>query len=63
MVGDRREDMIAAHRANISAIGIAASGHTQEMLRGEGVIETFESFKNFSEELSTNSLALSRIFN
>lgn len=62
MVGDRREDMVAAHRAHIPGIGIAASGHSQETLRSKGVIETFQSFNEFTREISSNRLELSQIF-
>lgn len=62
MVGDRGEDMVAAHRANIPGIGIAASGHSQETLRSKGVIATFQSFNEFTREITSNGLKLSQIF-
>lgn len=62
MVGDREEDMVAAHRAHIPGIGIAASGHSQETLRSKGVIVTFQSFNEFTREIASNRLKLSQIF-
>ena len=47
MVGDRVEDVIAAHRAGISSIGIAASTHTEVDLKMAGAWQTFNSFEEF----------------
>jgi phosphoglycolate phosphatase len=51
MVGDRTEDVVAAKRAGISAIGIAASAHTVENLKDAGAKATFKSFLHFYESV------------
>jgi phosphoglycolate phosphatase len=47
MVGDRKEDILAAKNAGIPGIGIAASAHSLEQLKAEGASLTFSSFNDF----------------
>lgn len=62
MIGDRSEDMKAAQAAGISGIGLAASAHSQSVLRETGAARTFENFEEFSRELLANSQALFKLF-
>jgi phosphoglycolate phosphatase len=62
MIGDRIEDITAAKSASIPGIGIAATAHSEDMLRNAGAVQTFASFKLFSHEISTNSDFLTQIF-
>ena len=48
MVGDRTEDVLASIGAGIPAIGIAASGHSSDLLYETGAILVFPSFNDFS---------------
>ena len=43
MVGDRKEDVLAASAAGIPAIGVAQSAHTEKMLIASGAKLTFKS--------------------
>ena len=47
MVGDRTEDVMAAKRAGIAGVGIAASAHSEEELKNAGAKATFKSFMDF----------------
>jgi phosphoglycolate phosphatase len=47
MVGDRTEDVLAAKRAGIAGVGIAASAHSEEELKNAGAKVTFKSFMDF----------------
>ena len=48
MVGDRTEDILASISAGIPAIGIAASGHSSDLLYETGANLVFPSFNDFS---------------
>ena len=49
MIGDRREDMIAANKAGIPSIGIAQSAHSEATLRSGGGVLTFKNVSGLYE--------------
>ena len=55
MVGDRTEDVIAAKRASIGAIGIAASAHSEAQLTDVGAAQTFKSILHFYEAIKDDA--------
>jgi phosphoglycolate phosphatase len=61
MVGDRTEDIYAARRAGIPAIGIAASAHSQLELIDVGASTAFESFEDFHLSLKFDINLLSTL--
>jgi len=62
MVGDRSEDMVAATRAEISAIGIAAGAHSKQTLSETGASIVFSDFSEFAKQLDTYFDQISGIF-
>jgi phosphoglycolate phosphatase len=53
MIGDRKEDVLAASAAGIPAIGVAQSAHTEEMLIASGAKLTFKSIDLLYECISS----------
>jgi phosphoglycolate phosphatase-like HAD superfamily hydrolase len=49
MIGDRKEDMIAAKKAGIPSIGIAQSAHSEATLRSGGGVLTFKNVSGLYE--------------
>jgi phosphoglycolate phosphatase len=47
MIGDRKEDVLAAAAAGIPAIGIAQSAHSEDLLKASGAFLTFKSIDLF----------------
>lgn len=59
MIGDRKEDVLAAAAAGIPAIGIAQSAHSENLLNASGANLTFKSIDLFYKCVnSSNGLAL-----
>jgi phosphoglycolate phosphatase len=54
MVGDRAEDIWAAQRAALPAIGIASGGHSESDLKDAGATLTFDTFQNFFYHLKAD---------
>jgi phosphoglycolate phosphatase len=54
MVGDRKEDVLAASAAGIPAIGIAQSAHSENMLIASGAKLTFERIDLLYESIKTS---------
>jgi phosphoglycolate phosphatase len=55
MVGDRMEDIYAARRAALPAIGIASSGHSEADLADAGASLTFKTFQDFFQYLESDA--------
>ena len=54
MVGDRTEDICAAQRAALPAIGIASSAHSESDLKDAGATLTFKTFQSFHYHLKAD---------
>jgi phosphoglycolate phosphatase len=54
MVGDRMEDIYAARAADIPAIGIASSAHSEANLMDAGATFTFKTFEGFYQRLKSD---------
>lgn len=54
MVGDRTEDIYAAKRAALPAIGIASSAHSESDLKDAGATLTFKTFQSFHYHLKAD---------